>query len=292
MSGIVLSQSFGTHDGTFHADDVTACALLLLCGCIQKQRVFRSRDPSVLATCEYLCDVGGVYDPVAKRFDHHQARYHGQLSSAGMILQYLRMEGLLPHVEAEYLNNSLIAGIDAHDNGKAPQLTGYCLFSHVISNFTPIEYEATAQEFFDAYLRAVEFTQAHIGKALERFRYNFSCRDEVIHVMGARQNVLVFHRHIPWLEVFFEQGGEDHPAQFIIMPSQDLWKLRGVPPTSGDRMQVRTPLPAAWAGKIGADLEQACGIRGAVFCHKGRFISMWATKEAALEAAQAVIQTL
>ena len=29
MEQIILSRSFGTHDGSFHADEVTACALLL-----------------------------------------------------------------------------------------------------------------------------------------------------------------------------------------------------------------------------------------------------------------------
>jgi len=34
------------------------------------------------------------------------------------------------------------------------------------------------------------------------------------------------------------------------------------------------------------ELERVSGIRGAIFCHKGRFISVWETKEAALQALQ------
>jgi uncharacterized UPF0160 family protein len=33
-------------------------------------------------------------------------------------------------------------------------------------------------------------------------------------------------------------------------------------------------------------LFRVCGIEGAIFCHKGRFISVWKTKEDALKAAE------
>src|SRR6185295_2477153 len=85
-----LSRSFGTHNGSFHADEVTAASLLLLFRLIDRDKIHRTRDPAVLATCEYVCDVGGVYEPVLKRFDHHQATYKGPLSSAGMVLLYLK----------------------------------------------------------------------------------------------------------------------------------------------------------------------------------------------------------
>lgn len=51
----------------------------------------RSRDASVLAECDVIIDVGGVYEPENNRFDHHQRGFsevfgHGyntKLSSAG-----------------------------------------------------------------------------------------------------------------------------------------------------------------------------------------------------------------
>src|ERR1700734_1371338 len=90
------SRSCGTHDGTFHADEVTACALLLLFNLIDADKIVRTRDLEVLETCEYVCDVGGLYDPARKLFDHHQKDYEGSLSSAGMVLLHLKVLGLLP----------------------------------------------------------------------------------------------------------------------------------------------------------------------------------------------------
>ena len=111
-------RSLGTHNGSFHADEVTACALLLLFDFIDKDKVYRTRDPEIHNACEYVCDVGGVYDPSIKRFDHHQKNYQGDLSSAGMVLKYLKDQNLIDHRFYDFLNDTLILGIDAHDIGK------------------------------------------------------------------------------------------------------------------------------------------------------------------------------
>jgi uncharacterized UPF0160 family protein len=282
----ILARSFGTHDGVFHADEVTACALFRLFDLIDIDKVFRSRDRSVLSACEYVCDVGGVYAPEQKRFDHHQVEYRGILSSAGMVLEYLRSVGKLADSEAEFLNFSLIRGVDAHDNGKDPQLPGYCLFSHVISNFAPVAHEAAAEEYHQAFLHAVTFTVGHLQRLLDRLRYIQSCREEVHKVMKTCDDCLIFDKSIPWMDSFFELGGSHHPAKFVIMPSGDHWKLRGIPPTGNNRMSVRIPLPASWAGLMEEKLQKVSSINGAVFCHKGRFISVWKTKEDALLAFQ------
>ncbi len=59
------------------------------------------------------------------------------------------------------------------------------------------------------------------------------------------------------------------------MPSGGHWKLRGIPPNSEEKMKVRLPLPLEWAGLLDEDLKSASGISGAIFCHKGRFISLF-----------------
>jgi uncharacterized UPF0160 family protein len=288
----IIPRSFGTHDGTFHADDVTACAMLLHLGLIDKDKIIRTRDLSALATCEYVCDVGGIYEPPLKRFDHHQVDYIGALSSAGMVLDYLRSSRFLQSKEADFLNNSLVRGIDAHDNGKDPQLPGYCLFSHVISNYNPIYYETSAEELYAAFIAAVEFTVGHLQRLLERYRYNQSARGEVQKIMNNSKDYLLFDRHIPWMDAFFDLGGERHPAKFVIMPIGGQWKLRGIPPTNDERMRVRIPLPAAWAGLMDKDLTAVSGISDAVFCHKGRFISVWKTMAAALAAVDRIFELL
>lgn len=281
-----VPRSCGTHDGTFHADEVTACALLLLFGLIDENKIIRTRDMYVLASCEYVCDVGGSYDPSLKLFDHHQKDYQGPLSSAGMVLKYLQSRNLMAPNEYEYFNQSLVMGVDAHDNGKDPLIPGYCSFSHVISNFTPIHYDCSDFEQNEAFHAALRFTCEHLRRLKERFNYMQSCRKIVAECMKEYEgkDYLIFHQNLPWLEIFFELGGATHPARFVIMPSGNHWKLRGIPPSYENRMSVRLPQPQEWAGLLEEDLKKVSGIQGAVFCHKGRFISVWETREDAMAA--------
>lgn len=279
-----MKYSFGTHDGTFHADEVTACALLLMFDLINIKTVVRTRDPQILEQCEYVCDVGGIYDEKIKRFDHHQVSYQGEMSSAGMILKYLFNQDILTEKEYYLFNNSLVRGVDAFDNGRVTSNLGYCSFSNIISNFLPIKHSASSQEMHAAFFEAVKLTLGHLKRLLERYRYNVSCKEIVEEAMKKYTECLIFEESIPWMENFFELNGVDHPARFIIMPTGKHWKLRGIPPSYEEKIKVREPLPKKWEGLLDKDLQRVTKIKGAIFCHKGRFISVWKTKEDALKA--------
>ncbi len=279
-------RSVGVHDGTFHADEVTACALLLLFDLVDKDKIVRTRDPERLAKCEFVCDVGGIYHPERKLFDHHQVEYQGDLSSAGMILKYLNYKDIITEAQYKFYNQSFVIGVDAIDNGKVKPVMGFASFSQVISNFTPIEYNSTSEEENKAFHKALDFVYFYLQQLKKRYLYHLDCRLVVEKKMQehANDSCLVFEKSIAWLESFFELGGEQHPAQFVIMPSGKHWKLRGIPPSYEDRMSVRIPLPQEWAGLIDEDIKRISGISGAIFCHKGRFISVWETQEDAVQA--------
>ena len=63
-----------THNGSFHTDDIFACATLSLM--LEKKgekfEIIRTRDEEIIKTGDYVFDVGGVYDEEGNRFDHHQ----------------------------------------------------------------------------------------------------------------------------------------------------------------------------------------------------------------------------
>lgn len=282
-------RSLGIHDGTFHADEVTACALLLVFDQIDEDKIVRTRDKSKLLKCEFVCDVGGEYDPKKKLFDHHQASYKGNLSSAGMILNYLKEIGVISRDEFHFFNTSLIIGVDAHDNGLYEPTVGQCTFSHVVANYNPSSYDPTEEELNNAFYEALRFVIGHLQRMHERFIYNNACKLIVKTAMDRDKICLFFERGISWLEGFFALGGKDHPALFVIMPAKEHWKLRCVPPDYEHRMRVRLPLPEEWAGLLGNELKLVSGIEGAVFCHKGRFTSVWETRQDALRALKLVL---
>ena len=285
-----IPRSIGIHDGVFHADEVSACAMLILFDQADADKIVRTRDENKLQTCEYICDVGGLYEPKKKLFDHHQATYRGEMSSAGMILSYLKKEKIISAEEAGFLHNMLVKGVDDHDNGRSPQIPGTTLFSHVIANFTPTTYGSKAEVIDKAFHEALSFCSGHIRRLLERHRYNRQCRKIVERAMQMGKQCLMFDESIPWVENFFALQGRDHPALFVVMPAGEHWKLRGIPPDDEHRMQVRLPLPDDWAGLLGEDLQKASKMKGAVFCHKGRFTSVWETKEDALCALKEVLK--
>jgi uncharacterized UPF0160 family protein len=287
-----IPRSFGTHDGTFHADEVTACGLLLLFNLIDQDKVVRTRDLKLLDNCEFVCDVGGTYDPHRKLFDHHQVEYDGQMSSAGMILLYLKQRGIITSKEYDLFNHTLIFGVDAHDNGRDPQIPGLCTYSNIVSSFTPIEHDSDHATQDIAFFEALKFVRGYLFRLWQRYKYIQSCRKIVDETMKKYQDCLIFDQNIPWIESFFDLDGINHPAKFVIMPAENHWKLRGIPPSYEERMKVRIPLPKEWAGLIDEDLKKASGIPGAIFCHKGRFISVWETREDALKAFKIVTKQL
>ncbi|EPP35417.1 hypothetical protein CP10139811_1019 [Chlamydia ibidis] len=281
------ARSVGTHDGSFHADEVTACALLIIFDLIDEEKIIRTRDPEKLATCEYVCDVGGIYSPRDKRFDHHQVSYSGPWSSAGMILDYLKGQGLVESEEYHFLNNALVHGVDEQDNGRFFSKEGFCSFSDIIKIYNPLEEEYSSDADFAF---ALKFTIDLLQRLRAKFRYDRICRDIVRLAMDKDDFCLYFDRPLAWQENFFFLGGEKHPAAFVCFPTGDQWILRGIPPNLDRRMEVRVPFPEEWAGLLGKQLVEVSGIPGAIFCHKGRFLSVWDSQESCQRALRLVLE--
>ena len=206
-----------------------------------------------------------------------------------MVLLYLKDQKKISPQEYDSFNNSLIHGVDDHDIGKAPLLPGVCTFSNVISNFAPIPYEVDEKTQLLAFTEALNFVHGHLRRLWERYKYNQQCKEIVAKCMKQYSDCLIFEKGIPWQDSFFELGGETHSALFVIMPSGKHWKLRGIPPDDQHRMSVRRLLPEEWAGLCEKDLKKISGIAGGIFCHKGRFISVWETREDALKALNYVL---
>mmetsp|Transcript_30202 Transcript_30202/g.63273 ORF Transcript_30202/g.63273 Transcript_30202/m.63273 type:complete len:485 (-) Transcript_30202:46-1500(-) len=69
------TKTIGTHSGTFQADEALGVWLLRQIPLYRHSPVVRSRDPSVLQTCDIVLDVGGIYNHEDLKYDHHQRDY-------------------------------------------------------------------------------------------------------------------------------------------------------------------------------------------------------------------------
>lgn len=71
----MANKFIGTHDATFHCDDVTACFMLKQLDRFKNHEIVRTRDEKILAEAEIVVDVGSVLDVDRLRLDHHQRSF-------------------------------------------------------------------------------------------------------------------------------------------------------------------------------------------------------------------------
>lgn len=76
---------------------------------------------------------------------------------------------------------------------------------------------------------------------------------------------------------------------FVVNPRGDDWTLNGIK-LSNDTFEQRADLPAGWAGMTGAALEDASGVKGALFCHNARFIAVASSREAIMKMADLAVK--
>ena len=62
-----------THGGKFHADDAWAVAVLKVL--FPDADIVRTREQATIDAADFAVDVGGVWNPAAGRFDHHQKEF-------------------------------------------------------------------------------------------------------------------------------------------------------------------------------------------------------------------------
>ena len=280
-----MSTTIATHSGPFHADDVMATALIKTFY-DPEVSVVRTRNPEQIDEADIVVDVGAIFDPEARRFDHHQASYEGTRSSAGMILDWLEETGMVKHSVSDTLRAEVMDYLDAVDTGRRAPASDVPCFPRIID---ALNQPADEGDGFDVAFRgAVSFACAYLRgiiaavDKIERARVVVRAAMERAEQTG--KNVLFFDGYISWKQPYFENGGEEHPTEYVLFPGTDgSWRILAIPPRLGDFAQ-KHPLPATWAGLSDEELEQASGIPGAVFCHKNRFIAVFKTREGALRA--------
>jgi uncharacterized UPF0160 family protein len=273
-----------THSGPFHCDEVFACALLrafldpdLTC--------IRTRDLVRIAQADIAIDVGGEYDPERRRFDHHQRAYEGSLSSAGMVLCWLEAEGHIDAALSSKLRAQWVDYIDAVDNGRRkPDDDVPCLPSVVGAL---CEQAQTPAEFDARYAEAVQLCTGILNGLRQSQLRTEEARAAVTTAMARAvaegTRVMIFEQHLKWKRAYFEQGGADHPTDYVLFPEGEGWRLIAIPPAP-ESFDKKRPLPAAWAGLVDAALSEVVGVPGAKFCHKNLFIAAFESRESAVAA--------
>jgi uncharacterized UPF0160 family protein len=288
-----------THSGTFHADDVFASAILR--AAIGEFDLIRTRDQALIAAADIVFDVGGIYDPDRKRYDHHMRdlprRQDGiPYSSVGLIWRdYGR--AALPRFVSDIeerafdavwqdVDAGIILSIDLADNGIATASPSHLAL--LIEAFNPT-WDST-QTYDAAFEEAVELAHGILQRAC---RQAYAEEKAVTFVLAAAQKakdprIIVLERKLPWEKAVFERGLTD--LLFVIYPNENStsWYCRTIPPEPSSFGQ-RLALPESWRGLQEEAFSMAAGIADGVFCHPSGFICGARSQASAIRLAEQAI---
>lgn len=287
-----------THSGSFHADEVTACAILTGIARFKNSEIIRTRDPNIIDSDDIhgiIFDVGMVYDPDRLRFDHHMGKSDPTkpfrddgtpFSSVGLIWQFYGHEFLTerhPGLNNEAINDiwgkidrSIIKRIDMIDNGVGEGFAPDDLTA-MIDDFSP-DWDDKSTTEDDAFLRAVEFARSAIERRVDRAASRQRAYSQVVDYLESSPDprFMVLETSMPWEDTVFKGGYTD--LLYVVSEREGSWYCTAVPTEKGS-FDKRKPFPNEWSGLRDADLASITGVKDAIFCHPALFICGAKSKE-------------
>ena len=283
-----------THSGTFHTDDIFACATLglLLDKQGYKYEIIRTRDDKIIKTGDYVVDVGGEYDPIQNRFDHHQIGGAGirentiPYASFGLVWKEFG-EQLTGSTQAtKRIDENLVASIDATDNGISvtkslfPDINAYGLHG-IISAFLPSWKETESANVDKTFTEFVSYAKILLAREIIKARDLIEGEKEVAEIYKNTEDkrLIIMDSYLPWKK---ELSRHPEPLFLVSKGNDGNWNLSCVR-NDLSAFTNRKDLPVSWAGLRDEKLAQVTGVSDAVFCHTKRFLCVVKSKEGALK---------
>ncbi|XP_052067437.1 MYG1 exonuclease-like isoform X1 [Mytilus californianus] len=320
-----IEMKIGTHNGSFHCDEVLACFLLKHLPTYKDAEIIRTRDQKVLDTCDIVVDVGGVFDPSKNRYDHHQKtftetmksllptkKWTTKLSSAGLvychfgkdIVASILEKGLTDPITETIFDKvyeHFVEEIDAIDNGVnqfdgEPRYQITTTLSNRVRNLNPNWNEENADEMV-CFLKAMRVVG---DEFMDRVMYYkkawLPARQLVVDAIEKRKEtdpsgeiMVLSSGGCPWRDHLFDIEQEQNispPIKFVIYAdSNGNWRVQCVPVRIGS-FENRLSLLSEWQGVRDDALSKLSGIPGCIFVHASGFIGGNKTYEGAMEMAR------
>jgi uncharacterized UPF0160 family protein len=288
-----------THNGSFHSDDIFACATLSLL--LEKKgetfEVIRTRDEEIIKSGDYVFDIGGFHDEKTNRFDHHQkggagAHFGVEYSSFGLVWKKFGVELCGSEKVSEIIDKKLVAPVDAFDNGmdlvqNKYEITPYYI-QHLFFSMRPTwrEEDVSKDEVF---LECVELAKNVLRREIKQTQ-DILLAEELVtasYKNSIDKKIIILDGKYP-----FETLHNFMEPLFVIYPRVVTgdWAVEAV----RDDFKVfknRKDLPKSWAGLRYEELEKVAGVPGAIFCHRGLYLAVSKTKEGAIKLAQIAVES-
>lgn len=318
------TKYIGTHNGTFHCDEVMACWMLKQLPQFKEAKIVRTRNVVKLKWCHAVVDIGGVYEPKRLRFDHHQTgfeesmnslanyKWNTKLSSAGLVylhfgkdvisvLTNLSKDSNLVQTLYEKVYEMLIEEIDAYDNDIA-QYDGvpkYHITTTLVSRVQDLNpaWNAVNPDVEEAFAKALNLCGSEFVDKVNYFKdvwipgHNI-VEEAVKHrfIVHSSGHIIVFlHCRSLLEEHLFDIEAEHNicgKIKFIIFQGKNSeWWVQCVPESLGS-IQNRLVLHKDWCGLRDQTLCKVSGIPDCIFVHPSGFIGCNKTFKGALEMAK------
>lgn len=298
---MVKNKKLITHEGSFHADDIFACATLILV--LEKKEegfeIIRTRDEEIIKTGDYVFDVGGVYDPLINYFDHHQTGGAGkhdngiEYASFGLVWKKFGVDLTLSKESAKLIEDRLVSPVDAGDNGFDLVENKHEVSPYVVQNLfgsmrpTWREGEKNMDKMF---LKSVEIAKEIILREIIQAQDMLLVKDSIIAIYNETKDkrIIVLDKNYPFdfiLHSFPE-------PLFVVYPRtvNNTWGIKTVR-TDLNVFKNRKDFPQAWGGLKNEELQKITGVLDALFCHRGLFLVVTLSKDGAIKLAEIAVKS-
>jgi len=280
-----------THNGTFHFDDLLAAAMVRMLHPGQTVEIVRTRDQAVISSADWVIDVGGVYDHVLKRYDHHQkdspVRPNGvPYAASGLVWKHWGAELCGDQKVADLIDVEFIQMIDGPDNGMQTFESliegGRVPSINSLSVFWAPQWDEPEANNDEQFFELLNFAQALLVRLI--VVYNSRQKSD--------QAFSQAYQESPDKELILVEKGvsptdvTDYPkVKFLIYQDleNDTWKAKCI---SEGSFKCRTSFPITWRGFRGQELQDASKLSTAEFVHPAGFLAVAKTKEGILSMCQ------
>ncbi len=289
-----------THNGSFHADDLFAAAVLGLYMDSKgyEYEIVRTRDMEVIKNADYVFDVGGIYDPSTNRFDHHQKDAPNPRASGipyaafGLVWKTFGLELCQNNSEVfDLIDREIASPIDANDNGvdivslKFENIKPY-MGSRVFSIFEPTWQETENhidQIFKDQIPKIKEVLKREIKVAFDDVLGMKIIKEA--YEKSKDKRIIILEQSLP--RYLYQQVLSSYPLPlYLVFPSQHSkdYKVEAISKSPAS-MISRKPFPVSWRGVLNKNFDlgnHSSGIYGVYFVHNSGFLANLDTKENAI----------
>lgn len=283
-----------THNGNFHYDEVLATTLLR--EIYEDAEVIRTRNEEIIKTGDIVYDVGGVFNPDEKRFDHHQNTFVDtfspdhttKLSSCGLIYKYYcdklfekynfdRTHSLYDEIKYK-IYNEFFQYADALDNGvnifskMIPRTLGDVVAGFNVYNCKSRDEEELEELQNSRFFEAQKLVRIDFINYIEYIFNDYvpsymNVCDEMEKVDG---EIYITNLKVPPNLILTIDLKLKKDLKYVIYKNKHAFRILALPVEKGT-FTTRVPLFEKWQGLRNEELSKKSGIEGCIFVHASGF---------------------